>query len=153
LITSNGQRISRDAFTGDPAVFLAPLAARAAAAGAARMGAGRFLGRVAGAVRSAIQRPSVRATASVVGGGVVSGVSASAVQRAVAGRRGTPVRAMGSGPQAGFRRRRMRVTNVRALGRALRRVEGFERVARRVLRITAPRLKVRGFKRKPRRRR
>lgn len=38
----------------------------------------------------------------------------------------------------GRRRRHMRVTNVRALHRALRRAEGFERLAKRVLHITSP---------------
>jgi hypothetical protein len=38
------------------------------------------------------------------------------------------------------RNRRMRVTNVKALRRALRRAHGFEKIARRVCRIT-PRFK------------
>ncbi len=38
------------------------------------------------------------------------------------------------------RRRRMRVTNPKALRRAIRRAEGFSKLARRVLRFTHPRL-------------
>jgi len=147
----NGRRISRDAFTGDPIVFAAPLVARAAAAAASRVGAGRFVGRVATGLRGILTRGG--ATTAAVVGGVSSGVSAAAVTRAVSGRGMAPVRAFRGVGATGRRQRRMRVTNVRALGRALRRVEGFERVARRVLRITAPRLKVRGFKRKARARR
>lgn len=43
-------------------------------------------------------------------------------------------------PRTGLpmRRRHMRVTNVRALHRALRRAEGFERLAKRVLHVTSP---------------
>lgn len=52
----------------------------------------------------------------------------------------------------GRRRRRMNPGNFRALGRALRRLESFERRARRVVRITHPRARVRGFKIKRRRR-
>jgi hypothetical protein len=43
------------------------------------------------------------------------------------------------GGAGGKRHRRMRATNVKALRRALRRVHGFERVARKVLRISTGR--------------
>lgn len=48
--------------------------------------------------------------------------------------------------------KRMNVTNVRALRRSLRRVEGFERVARRVLRITTGRQPAVRFKKRGRKR-
>lgn len=60
-------------------------------------------------------------------------------------------------PRTGFpfgegrRRRRMSVTNVRALRRALRRVEGFEKVCRRVLTITTGRQPKVRFKRRRKR--
>lgn len=56
---------------------------------------------------------------------------------------------------AGMRRhRRMRVTNPKALRRALRRAQGFEKLARRVLHVTSPkRHVVKGFKRVGKRRR
>jgi hypothetical protein len=50
------------------------------------------------------------------------------------------------------RRRRMHVTNVKALRRALRRVEGFERIARKVLRITTGKQPTVRFKRSRKRR-
>jgi hypothetical protein len=45
----------------------------------------------------------------------------------------------GGGGGGGKRHRRMRATNVKALRRALRRVHGFERIARKVLRISTGR--------------
>ena len=54
----------------------------------------------------------------------------------------------------GKKRRRIRVTNVKALRRGIRRLAGFERLARRVLRITSPtkKFKVAGFKKTAKRR-
>lgn len=51
-----------------------------------------------------------------------------------------------------YPRKRMNVCNVRALRRAIRRVEGFERVARKVLRITTGRQPSVRFKRTRKRR-
>lgn len=50
--------------------------------------------------------------------------------------------------------RRMNVANVRALRRSIRRLSGFEKLARRVLRITSPRKAhvISGFKRRTRKR-
>jgi len=52
------------------------------------------------------------------------------------------------------RHRRMRVANTKALHRAIRRVSGFEKLAKRVLRISSPRKRhvISGFKRKRARR-
>jgi hypothetical protein len=51
------------------------------------------------------------------------------------------------------RNRRMNVANVHALRRSIRRLTGFEKLARRVLRITSPRPVRVGFKRTTRRKR
>ena len=60
----------------------------------------------------------------------------------VAGRMGRGSRAgagmAGAGGGFGRKHRRMRVTNVKALRRAIRRASGFARIARRVLRFTSP---------------
>jgi hypothetical protein len=52
------------------------------------------------------------------------------------------------------KRRRMHVTNVKALRRGIRRLAGFEKLARRVLRITSPGKahKIHGFKKAARKR-
>lgn len=51
------------------------------------------------------------------------------------------------------KRRRMNVLNPRALRKALRRAEGFTRFARRVVKITAPKRRVSGFRFRRRKRR
>lgn len=60
-------------------------------------------------------------------GGAAAGVGP------MAGRRG------GAGGGFGRRHRRMHVTNVKALRRAIRRAKGFERLARKVMHFTSPR--------------
>jgi len=58
---------------------------------------------------------------------------------AVMGRGGRMPGGAGGGAGGSFRkRRRMRVTNPKALRRAIRRATGFARLARRVLRFTSP---------------
>jgi hypothetical protein len=69
------------------------------------------------------------------------------------GRRAARALGLGGGAMGMGRRRRMNPGNFRALGRALRRLESFERRARRVVRITSPGRRVHGFKIKKRRRR
>jgi len=60
-----------------------------------------------------------------VAGGAAFGLGGAAVGRM-----------LGGGAAAGGRRRRMHVTNVRALSRAMRRVEGFAKLARRTISFT-----------------
>jgi hypothetical protein len=69
-----------------------------------------------------------------------------------AGKAGMPGAKALAGMLAG-RRRRMNVLNPRALRKALRRAEGFTRFARRVVKITAPKRRVSGFKFRRRKRR
>jgi hypothetical protein len=84
---------------------------------------------------------------------VLSGAGAAGVVGAIGagiGRAGAPAGAMEGmrgfhvirkGPHAGnlARNRRMRVTNPRALRRAIRRAQGFAKLAKRVLHFTSPR--------------
>jgi len=92
---------------------------------------------VAGAVASAGAIAAVRHRGSPAGAGMAMG----------------PMRGLPAGPEAGFpmrgfhisrrtgalvRNRRMRVTNPKALRRAIRRATGFARLARRVLHFTSP---------------
>ncbi|SRR5229473_529859 len=66
--------------------------------------------------------------------------AAGAIGVAGMGRGSRAAAGMGGGAGGGFGRkhRRMRVTNVKALRRAIRRASGFARIARRVLRFTSP---------------
>jgi hypothetical protein len=104
--------------------------------------AARAMTKTAGAI--IVKHPvlSGAAAAGVVGAG------ASMASRRMGG-------VSGRAAMGGMRRhRRMRVTNPKALRRALRRAQGFEKLARRVLHVTsAKRVKVHGFKRVGRKKR
>lgn len=63
-----------------------------------------------------------------------SGVDLGAIAEAAAGGDKQAMRALGGG-----RRRRMRPTNVKALRRAIRRVDSFGRIAKKVISFTHPR--------------
>jgi|SRR6516164_9086735 hypothetical protein len=99
--------------------------------GMLKAGAGKIVSRVGGIVSKhpVLSAAGAAGTIGVLGGGVAGRLSA---------------RHMG-----GKRHRRMRVTNPKALRRAIRRAQGFERLARRVMRFTSPHHKGRfaGFKR------
>jgi len=79
-----------------------------------------------------------------VGAGIASGAVAGvkAVKKALA-------RATGGGGGG----RRMNPLNVRAARRALRRLHGFDRIAKSILHVTSPKKKVHGFKFRRRKRR
>lgn len=98
-------------------------------------------GAIARAGSMVVKHPVLSAAAAA---GTVGGVGSLTI-RHPAGMAG----AMGGAPMRGFhvsrrtgamvRNRRMRVTNVRALRRAIRRCTGFAHLAKRVLRFTSPR--------------
>jgi hypothetical protein len=104
-------------------------------------GAPGLKGAVAKAGTMVVKHPVLSAAA---GAGVVGGLGSLAI-RHPAGMAAT----MGGAPMRGYhisrrtgamvRNRRMRVTNVRALRRAIRRCTGFAHLAKRVLRFTSPR--------------
>lgn len=83
----------------------------------------------------AIARAHPGATAAAAGAAAL-GAGALMRHRGAAGRMGAGAIAPG-----GFRRpsRRIRVTNIKALRRAIRRANGFARIARKVLHFTSPR--------------
>lgn len=103
-----------------------PVAERAA-------GAIMRTGRVVG---GAIARHPVLSAAGAAG---AAGAAAGALARGAAG--GLPERGFHISKRTGnvVRNRHMRATNPKALRRALRRVGGFARIARRVLHFTSPR--------------
>lgn len=107
--------------------------------------------------------PATMRAMKVLGPPVLSGAGAAGIERALApraapgllmpgmGLRGMPGGAMVPGmrgyhlskprkgvPQHMVRNRRMRVTNPKALHRAIRRASGFARLARKVMRFTSP---------------
>lgn len=97
--------------------------------------AGRqIIRRIPGAVSRVIQRHPVISAAAAAG-------TVGAIGGAVAGAPGVPMRGFHISARTGelVRNRRMRVTNPRALRRAIRRATGFARLARRVLSFTSPR--------------
>jgi len=102
---------------------------------------------------SIARRPSVQAVGTaIVKHPVLSAAGAAGVVGAggaYMGRKGPRMGAAGVGPgivrggrmagMGGRRHRRMHVTNVKALRRAIRRAKGFEKLARRVMHFTSPR--------------
>lgn len=82
---------------------------------------------------------------------VLSGAGAAGILGATAGVAGTK---LAEHLKGGRRRRRMRVTNPKALHRALRRAYGFERVAMRTIKLLHPKKHCRfgGFKRRAKKR-
>ncbi len=119
-------------------VFAGP-AAGAASTAIMKMPGGPIVQRVGGAVvRAATKHPVLSAAGAAGTIGVLGGAMGRATAPAAVG-----------GLQRGFhiskrtgavvRNRRMRVTNPRALRRAIRRATGFAHLARRVLHFTSPR--------------
>lgn len=145
----------RGAYEGDPFFgALAGLAKRAIGAVA-----GKFFRRgaaapaAAGVATTGIMRrlpPVLAGPAERIGGAiakhpVISAAGAAGIAGILAGRETAPAGALPRGfhisKKTGkvVRNRRMRVTNPRALRRAIRRANGFARLARRVLHFTSPR--------------
>jgi len=85
-------------------------------------------GKILSAGRVLAKHPVMTAAGAAGAIGVAGGMRS----RAGAGMGGA------GGSFGGRRHRRMRVTNVKALRRAIRRASGFARLARRVLRFTSP---------------
>lgn len=83
---------------------------------------------------------------AAVASGAVSGVAA--VKKALAGHARARL-AKAFGTSSG---RRMNPLNVRAARRALRRLHGFDRIAKSILHVTSPKKKVHGFRFKRRKR-
>ena len=123
---------------GDP--FIGALVAGLATKVLPRLGglakgiAGRFGGagarRVAGAgaaIGGKLLRGARTPLGRAVAGGAAAGGAGALLGRALSGR---------GGGAAGGRRRRMHVTNTKALSRAMRRVEGFAKLARRTISFT-----------------
>lgn len=122
-------------------------------------------GSIVRAGTTAIERVGRRAGAAIMRHPVLSAAGAAGVIGAAAGG-GAEALMAGGGAAKGFhpckhpgrckqaivRNRHMRVTNPRALRRALRRVGGFSRLARRVMHFTHPRSKGRLAFKFPRRR-
>lgn len=126
-----------------------PLLGGAAVAGIA----GRIAGKVGGGAQLALPGIGVPAVRSLGGmlptaarrlGGAALPLAAGVGSSVLA------TRLAGGGFVVQRRRRRMNVTNVRALRRSLRRVEGFEKVCKRVLTITTGRRPKTRFKRRRR---
>lgn len=154
-----GRRVSREALMGDPAFFgggllrlpnRPQLMTRNSVTSTAIVPVSRragILGRIGGVLRTAAGLGGL-----AIGGPVGAAISLGpALSRALptphgVGFPGFPglMRGLaGVGPRLGGfgamglrRRKRMRVTNVRALRRALRRVEGFGKLARRFIRVS-----------------
>jgi len=110
--------------------------------GGGGLGVGTAIQKFLGGVGSA--GPGVGAA---IAGGATAGVGA--VKRALAKHAKARIgRALGVGGSS----RRMNPLNVRAARRALRRLHGFDRIAKSILHITSPKKKVHGFRFKRRKR-
>ena len=158
-------RLRGDYYRGDPG-FLSFLGGLGKAALGAIPGVGPIISSVVSgighsapkalpaAAGAAIARPGaiVKATSAIKGAvlkhPVLSGAGAAGIIGATAGIAGTKL-AEHLGRKRGGRRR-MRVTNVKALRRALRRAQGFEKLAMRTIHLVHPRKHVRfgGFKKR-----
>lgn len=127
-----------------------------AAAGAAMERIGGFAGGTLGGIvrrgeTAIIKHPVISAAAAAGTIGVLGGMGAG--REMGAGGvvpRGFHIERRGKHPGAIIRNRRMRVTNPRALRRALRRAHGFAKLAMRTIHLVHPKKKVRfgGFRRK-----
>lgn len=124
---------------------VAPLALPAAAGAASSISKARAIGRAAGA--TVLKHPVL------TGAGAAGIVGAAGV---IAGRATKGSAAVSSGVSGAFgrRHRRMRVTNVKALRRAIRRAHGFAKIAKKCLSFTErrPHAGRAYFKKKSRRR-
>lgn len=124
-----------DYYRGDP--FIGGLIAR----GAAAIG-GRLLGRgaAAGAGRAVATRAAAAGAVTATGGRLVPALApivgiagGTALGTATLPAAGQAIQAAQQLVMGGRRRRRMNVLNPRALKRALRRAEGFEKIAKRTV--------------------
>lgn len=104
-----------------------------------------------GAATSMLKRGSQAIKGAVLKHPVLSGAGAAGIIGATAGIAGTK---LAEHLRGGKRHRRMRVTNVKALRRALRRAQGFEKLAMKTIHLVHPRKHVRfgGFKRRAKKR-
>ncbi len=145
-------------YMGDPG-FLSSFGKVFGAVGSFLPGVGGIAGKIGGALsklgttkvgQAIVKHP----TLSAAGGAALTGMGMGAAASPIIHRMGAPA-AMGpagatargfhmSKPRKGVpphlvRNRRMRVTNPRALRRAIRRARGFERMARKVMHFVSPR--------------
>lgn len=147
-----------DYYRGDPGFWSFVKGVAKAGIGMVLPGVGGGIVKAGGRIEQipAAMGPIERATGAVmrvgrrVGGAVVKHpvLSAAGAAGAVGAAAGALARGGGALPERGFhiskrtgavvRNRHMRATNPKALRRALRRVGGFARVARRVMRFTSP---------------
>jgi len=95
-----------------------------------------------------------KGTAIVKAHPVLTAAGAAGVAGIAAGAGGTALAAHLRASRGGGRRRRMRVTNPKALRRAIRRTQGFAKLAMRTIHLVHPKRKVRfgGFKKRTRKR-
>ena len=163
---------------GDPG-FFSVLGGLAKAAVGAIPGVGPIISSVGSAIGSVVARPGVGTLAAKAGGAVekvgsmvkahpvLTAAGAAGLGGALAGAGGAALLAPGGAPPKGFhlckskhgckhgmfvKNRRMRVTNPRALRRAIRRTTGFAKLAMRTIHIVHPKKHARfgGFRRKRR---
>jgi len=139
-----------DYYRGDPG-FLSFLGKGLSAVGGFIPGVGGLVSAAGGALAKLGSKPAlpvahpVLTAAGAAGlGGIASGVAGVATGKLLG------KRAALAGMAGGRRRRRMRVTNPRALRRAIRRTQGFAKLAMRTIHLVHPKRKVRfgGFKRR-----
>jgi hypothetical protein len=149
-----------DFYRGDPG-FLSFLGKAVKTAGGFIPGVGGIVSKVGGRIAEVAARPGVRrVTSAIVKHPVLSAAGAAGTIGAVGGMMGSrqtgaatssiSTRRMGgAGGGFGRRRKRMRVTNPKALRRALRRAYGFEKLAMKTIHLLHPKKKVRfgGFRR------
>jgi len=149
-----------DYYRGDPG-FLSFLGKAAKVVGGFIPGVGGIVSKVGGRIAEVAARPGVRrVTGAIVKHPVLSAAAAVGTVGAVGGtmaarQTGGATSSISArhmrGVGGGFRRhRRMRVTNPKALRRAIRRTAGFAKLAMKTIHLIHPRKKVRfgGFKMK-----
>ena len=121
-----------------------PVASRGIEAASHLLGSGSALAKVGrGAISVAKRHPVMTAA----GGAGLAGIGAGVGAGAIASRMGHPKALRMAG---GGRHKRMRVTNPKALRRAIRRTQGFAKLAMRTIHLVHPKKKVRfgGFRKR-----
>jgi adenylosuccinate synthase len=151
-----------DYYRGDPG-FFSFLGKAAQTIGGFIPGVGGLVTKAGEAISKAAARPGIKKVVTAVAAHpVLSAAGAAATAGVGAGALGTKMAShpaaagMAAGAKmarvhmAGGRRRRMRVTNPKALRRAIRRTAGFARLAMKTIHLIHPRKKVRfgGFRHK-----
>ncbi len=133
-----GRLIGRGVSRLKQKIFGSPAAAGIAHTAIARIGQVPIVQRVGGAIA---KHPVLTAAGAAGTVGVLGGGAAARVMRPGVAQMGVPMRGFHISKRTGamVKNRRMRVTNPRALRRAIRRSVGFARLARRVLHFTSPR--------------